>query len=484
MSLSVRLSLSSFFLLFLIALTGCGTGGNGGAGPINGPFSNSSLSGSYTFAFTGVNQFGFLAVAGTFQANGSGTITGGTADINSGNGIFTNQAITGTYNVHNNGQGSLGLTTNAGVFDLDFVLLSNQRALVIRFDNNSTASGVIILQDSSAFSLAALAGTFAFNLSGVDVSGTGADEVSGGVFTVDSSGNLTSGVQDTNNNGSILSNVAMTPAAAAMSAPANGRGTLAITAGGSTLHFVYYVANANELMLLEIDSSPALGGSAFRQTSTAISGSFAFTVAGASNSGVAIVVGGIVNTDGAGNVLNSSTEDANDGGAVSQNVALSGTYSVAANGRGTLSLNGGAANFAIYPSSSGIQLIELDAGSVTSGAAFQQSGSFSNSTIQGNYGQNFTGVVTNSAEIDSVAQFTADGGGHVSGAIDFNNGGSLSSNLALSGAYSVSSNGRGTGVFQSNLGNQNLIFYAVSTTRVLFIEVDSNLPAVGEMDQQ
>lgn len=483
MSLRVRLSLSSFFLLFLIILSGCGGGGSGAAGPINGPFSNSTLSGSYTFAFTGVNQFGFLAVAGSFQANGSGAITGGTADINSGNGIFTNQAIAGTYNVHNNGQGSLGLTTNAGVFDLDFVLLSSQRALVIRFDNNSTASGVIILQDSSAFSLAALAGTFALNLSGVDVSGTGADEVSGGVLTVDSSGNLTSGVQDTNDNGTVSTNVAMTPAAAAMSAPANGRGTLTITAG-STRHFVYYVANANELMLLETDSSPALGGGAFRQTSTAVSGSFAFTVAGASNGGVVIVVGGIINTDGAGNVLNSSTEDANNGGTISQNVALSGTYSVAANGRGTLSLNGGTVNFAIYPSSAGIQVVGIDNNSVTSGAAFQQSGPFSNSTIQGNYGQNFTGVVSNSAEIDSVAQFKADGGGHVSGAIDFNNGGSLNFDVALSGTYSVSNNGRGTGVFQSNLGNQNLIFYVVSSTRVLFIEVDSNLPAVGEMDHQ
>lgn len=483
MWLSVRLSLSSFLvLLFLLVMTGCGTGGNGGATPINGPFSNASLSGSYTFAFTGVNQFGFLAVAGSFQANGSGTITGGTVDINSGNGIFTNQAVAGVYNVHNNGQGSLGLTANAGVFDLDFVLISNQRALVIRFDNNSTASGVIVLQDSSAFSLSALAGTFVFNLSGVDVAGNGADEVSAGLYTTDVSGNLTSGVQDTNDNGTVSTNVAMTPASAAMSTPLGGRGTLTITAGGSTRHFVYYVANANLLMLLETDSTPALGGSAFRQSGTAISGSFAFTIAGTSTGGV-FVAGGIINTDGAGNVLNSSTEDENNGGSITQNLALTGTYSVAANGRGTLSLNSGTINFAIYPSSAGIQLVGIDTNSVTSGTAFQQAEPFSNSTIQGNYGVNFTGVITN-AEIDSVAQFKGDGGGHISGAIDFNNGGGLNSNLALSGTYSVSSNGRGTGVFQSNLGNQNLMFYAVSTTRVLFIEVDSNLPAVGEMDHQ
>ena len=468
--------------LFLLLLTGCG-GGGGAAGPINGPFNNSSLSGSYAFAFTGVNQFGFLAVAGTFQANGSGNITGGTADINSGNGIFTNQALSGTYNVHNNGQGSLGLTTNAGVFDLDFVLVSNQRALVIRFDNNSTASGTIDLQNSAAFSLSSLAGTFALTLSGVDANGNGHTEVSGGVFSVDASGNLNSGVQDTNDNGVITSNIALTPAAAAMSSPTNGRGTLAISAGGNTRHFVYYVADANHLKLVETDLSPALAGDAFRQSGTAISGSFAFTVAGISTGGV-FVAGGIISTDGAGNVLNTSTEDENNGGTVTQNVALTGTYSVAANGRGTLSLNSGAINFAIYPSSSGIQVVELDSNSVTSGAASQQSGSFSNSTINGNYGLNFTGVVSNSSEIDSVAQFAGDGGGHVTGAIDFNSGGNLNSDVALSGNYSMSSNGRGTSVLQSTLGSQNLIFYAVSSTRVLFIEVDSNLPAVGEMDHQ
>src|SRR5215469_16643257 len=121
-------------LFFLVALIGCGGSGGGSAGPINGPFNNSSLNGTYAFSFTGVNTFGFLAVAGSFQANGSGAITGGVVDINSGNGVFTNQSLAGSY----------------------------------RFHNNSTASGSIDRQNSSAFSPAALGGTFAFNLSGID----------------------------------------------------------------------------------------------------------------------------------------------------------------------------------------------------------------------------------------------------------------------------------------------------------------------------
>ena len=478
MSLQVRFGLSSI-LLAVIALAGCGGSGAGTAGPINGPFSNSSLSGSYAFSFTGVNQFGFLAVAGSFQANGSGMITGGTVDVNSGNGIFTNQSVTGTYNVHNNGQATATLVASAGTFDIDFVLISNQHALIIRFDNNSSASGTIDLQTSSAFSLTALAGSFAFNLSGIDAAAN--TEVSAGAFTVDSSGNLTSGVQDTNDHGTLSTNVALTPTAAAMSNPSSGRGTLTIP-GGATLHFAFYVVNANQIKMVETDLSPSLAGDAFRQSGTAISGSFAFTIGGESTGGP-FVAGGIINTDGAGHVLSTSMEDLNNGGSITQNISLSGTYSVAGNGRGTVTLNAGAINLAVYPTTSGVQVLEVDNTVVASGAALQQSGSFSNGTISGNYGMNFTGATVGN-EIDSVGQFSADGTGHVTGAVDFNNGGALSSNLSLSGSYSVAANGRATGTLQSSLGTQNVLFYAVSNTRILFIEVDSNLVAVGEIDHQ
>src|SRR5690348_6823388 len=245
------------FSVLVLALAGCGGGSNGGANPINGPFNNASLSGSYAFSFSGVNQAGFLGVAGSFQANGSGTITAGRVDVNSGTGVFTNQSITGTYNVHNNGQGTATLTTSAATFNIDFVIISSQHALLIRFDNNSTASGSIDLQTSSAFSLSALAGTLVFNTSGIDSGGH--SEGSAGVFVLDTSGNLTSGVEDINDFGTLNTNVALVPTSAAMSSPVNGRGTLTIT-GGSTFHFVYYIVNANQLNLVEVDFSPVLAG--------------------------------------------------------------------------------------------------------------------------------------------------------------------------------------------------------------------------------
>ncbi len=483
MSLRGRVALA-LIVFCMFSLTGCGLFnlGNlfgGGGGGATGTFSDTSLTGSYAFSFSGANQSGFLAVAGSFEANGSGKITGGTIDINSGAGIFTDQAITGTYAVSSSGLGTATLTASAGTFDIAFVIVSTQNALMTRFDTSATGSGAIALQSSSAFSLSALAGTFAFDLSGADAPGTGAAEASAGVFTVNTSGNLSNGVEDTDDDGVVSADVTLAPASLAMTTPTTGRGTLAI----GTRNFAYYVVNANQLMLVETDLAPALAGNAFRQSATPISGSFAFTVEG-ENTGGAFVSGGIINTDGAGHVLNTSVLDVNNEGVVTENGALSGAYSVAANGRGTMSLNSGAINFAIYPSTNGVLLLEIDSNIVSSGTALQQSGTFSNTSVSGNYGMNFSGVVVGSGEIDSVAQFDANADGSAPGTVDYNVDGTLSSNLALTDAYAITSSGRGTASLSSSAGAQTLIFYVVSSTQVLFIDVDTTLVGVGQAIHQ
>src|SRR5262249_1175356 len=116
--------------------------------------------------------------------------------------------------------------------------------------------------------------------------------------------------------------------------------------------------------------------------------------------------------------------------------------------------------------------------------AFNQTGPFSTTTLSGTYGMNLTGVTSANNEIDSTAQFSADGAGRLNGALDINNGGALVSNLSLSGSYSIAANGRGTGTLNSSFGPQNVILYVVSSGRVLFIEIDSDLVAVGEMEHQ
>jgi hypothetical protein len=158
-----KLLFAVFVVSLLMVLSGCGAGSNfvGGQNPppVTGPYTNANLNGTYAFLIRGTNT-SFFAVAGSFQANGAGVITAGTEDINSpGTGILMNNvAITGTYTVLADGRTTATINSAAGNFVLDFVLLSNQHGLAMRFNNSATAAGAIDLQDSSAFSATVLQG--------------------------------------------------------------------------------------------------------------------------------------------------------------------------------------------------------------------------------------------------------------------------------------------------------------------------------------
>ncbi|HEV2962143.1 MAG TPA: hypothetical protein VG649_09990 [Candidatus Angelobacter sp.] len=484
--LLLRRSLLLLAILALLALAGCGGSGVQLAPRPMGPFSASSLSGMYAVSLTGVNSFGFFAFAASFQADGHGSIVSGVEDLNSGSGVFTNIALNGSYTVGADGRGVANINSAAAAITLDFVMISSRRALVVRFNNNSTASGSLDLQDSSAFSNTTIQGAFAFNLAGIDARGN--TFATTGNFAPDGSGNISSGFQDLNDSGTISTNQSLT-GSYNVAGNANGRGTVTLATSVGTLNFVAYVVNANQLKLMEFDTTPVLAGDAFRQqgpfSNTTLSGPAAFTVGGSNSVARPFVAGGVISADGAGNIT-SGVEDINNNGAVSQNLAVTGTYTIAANGRGTLTLNSsaGMSQFAIYPSMGGQMLLEIDTAATSSGTAFAQQGTpFSAGSVQGAYGFNLTGVNAGT-EIDSIAQFSADGVGQLTGALDLNNNGALSNSLALKSSYSVAANGRGTAALQSSAGTQNIVFYVLSNSRVLLIESDTNPVSVGEFEHQ
>ena len=115
MRASKRFPLFVATIAVLMAISGCGGGGSHLSFPTpQGTFTNANLSGPYAFSYTGSDAGGFLAVAGSFQADGSGHITSGMQDINSGAAVRTNAAITGTYAVRPDGRGSATLNSPAG----------------------------------------------------------------------------------------------------------------------------------------------------------------------------------------------------------------------------------------------------------------------------------------------------------------------------------------------------------------------------------
>src|ERR1051325_6256040 len=145
MAFHARFPLFVAVAIFLAIFTGCGGGGNSlSFPPPQGSFTNASLSGPFAFSYTGSDGAGFLAVAGSFQADGAGRITSGMQDVNSGFGIFTNASITGTYSVRADGRGSANLNSPAGNSVIDFVIVSGGHALITRFDANAARSRAIL----------------------------------------------------------------------------------------------------------------------------------------------------------------------------------------------------------------------------------------------------------------------------------------------------------------------------------------------------
>jgi hypothetical protein len=179
--------------------------------------------------------------------------------------------------------------------------------------------------------------------------------------------------------------------------------------------------------------------------------------------------------------------DANNNGVVNQNLSTAGTYSLSASGRGTLTLSSslGTSNFVIYPTaSSGVLVMEIDTNPLVSGTAYgQQTTGFSASTLNGTYGYNGSGVASGS-EIDSIAQFTANGSGVLKGTLDINAPGSLVGGSTLNGTYNLTASGRGTAFLSSCTASQNFVVYAVNSSQVLLLEIDSNPITLGIFAQQ
>jgi hypothetical protein len=487
MPVNKRLPLYFAAAIALLTIAGCGGGNSVSFPPPQGSFTNAKLTGPFAFSYTGSDAGGFLSVAGSFVADGAGHITSGTEDINSLTHVPPNAAISGTYLVRADGRGTITLNSSAaGTSTLDFVIVAGGHALVTRFDNRATGSGTIDQQTTSAFSNAVLAGPFAFSLSGIDTGGV--PLAVSGVFTSDATGALTSGLDDSNDNGLVVTN---DPLTGSIPVTSTGRGTATLNTSHGTLTFAYYVVDANHLKIVETNAIPALGGEAFRQTgpftNASVSGPFAFTVAGVDLLNFnPFVAGGVLTSDGAGNIT-SGIEDFNDAGSFSTAVPFTGTYAVAASGRGTLTLNtaAGTFSFLIYPSSGGVLVLEIDSRFLTSGTALQQQTTpFTAASFQGTYGMNFDAAAGGGSELDSIAEFTADGVSKLTGIIDINNSGGITFGQSMTGTFVANSNGRNAMSLQTPLGVQNMIVYLVNGNRALFIEADGNLVAAGDIRHQ
>jgi hypothetical protein len=501
----VFLAVISITGLFLTA--GCGSSGSPGlSNPVG--FNTGSFSGTYVISIAGTDVTGngsYFAITGTIGPDGSGNIKTGTVDINDTalGGVFTGQAVSGgSYSVTPDGRGRGSFATPEGTFGFDFVLTSTSHGLITRFDNNGSGSGTIDLQGSATQSAL---GAMAFSLSGVDASQQPFGSV--GAFTLDSNGNITSGTgtEDFNDDSNSASSGATGANLTGTVSVGSGTfGTAQLTSALGTLTFDVWPIDSTHLKLIETDSSRyASAGDAFTQQSSLPSGQVVYTVSGIDGTGAPIAAGGFYTF--AGGSLSAGLEDYNDAGTLATLQNLNGSCTTLTDGRCSLTLtgfsNGTSAPshvFAAYPSSGGIQLLEVDGLGLLQGAAFAQSATAL--TTSGNYGLNISGVNSDGegdvGEVDDIAQFIVNGATgnstDIKGKLDENsllNGLVTGSTLAGSNAPDSPAEGRGTISVSANnpatfLGGLTLQYYVVDSSTVLTIEVDSQQLAVGTFQLQ
>jgi hypothetical protein len=203
--------------------------------------------------------------------------------------------------------------------------------------------------------------------------------------------------------------------------------------------------------------------------------------------GARVVVGQII-ADGKGSVSGSWTMSLN--GALS-NGALTGTYSIAKNCTGTLTMNNedfSPADFAIVIDDGhhGFQMLQTDSGTAQPGFAVAQGNATCGLTGKKQVlATNLLGTAYPSTDIVAiVGQVTLDGKGNITGSGTFSVGGVISSN-AVRGTYAVNGNCTGTVQIVPN-GGSPLNFNSVVVEggkQVLLIESDNNTTVSGEVQE-
>jgi hypothetical protein len=496
------------FVLLLAAVCGAGCAGQTSVAPTvpdppNSTGNNAALHGNYAFTFSGITGNGAVssvfASVGRFTADGAGNLASGELDTNTVAGGQAAQSFTGTYEIAADNRGVMTLDLSGGSTKLAFAMLANGNARLIEFDasggTGTIGSGTIEKADDTAFSSAHITGDYAFGVAGFDnVNNRASIE---GRFTSNGTGGLTNAMGDVNAYGTEYP-MTFTTANYAVSNAATGRGTMTFvfTFGGmpGIMNFVFYVVNSGKFFVMENDpvttATPLVNGVALQQqmpaggfTNASLNGNIVISLAGlslcGSGPGVPKAVAGLLTTDGNGSL--SMTYDENYCRAPNSVTDALGTYSVASNGRASITI-GGYSVVAYLVNLNQVFLSISDANVLFGAGEPQSSVSFTNASLEGTYAGYATNPVDYGVTVFS-GEFAASGAsptGTMNGTEDIGSPNGPNSGVAFSATYSISAsptNGRGTMTVTSGAGGKAII-YVISPSKFVMLPLSDPNPAI------
>lgn len=485
---------------------------------------DSLLSGPFVMLLTASNSSsGAFALGGYLSGDGSGNVSGSTLDLvapNLNGGVVS--VLASTYSIGPDGRGQIQLNTSnagsgfgvnaSGTFILSVVFVTPQHALLTETDSSGTASGTLDKQNASGFT--GFSGAYSLQLSGYVAAGP--NYFVGSALTIPSA-SAYSYITDQSNNG-VVTSVPFTTVSSGLpvaGGPAPGSYTftsLNLGLGPVFSSFDVWVIDATHFVVTDWRNTPALFGYLTAQPSSpALSGTYAFTEAGATAAGQPQAAGGIVTCGSSGTLDVVSL-----GGTPLTNQAVNATCTAPANGRGLISISagsgastGGVSQFAAYPTTDqGLYLIELDGGAAGTsgpsgaGVALPQTlpAPFSASALQGAYASKFAASTALGSQV-FAGQILADGVSALNGTADVNSFNATaappvatpSSGAALGGSFTAAADGRfsltfaiapASGQPAPQITPLNPACYIVDANTCLLLGLDTSAPGTGILQLQ
>jgi hypothetical protein len=453
--------------------------------------SESLLSGQYAFTLSGFNAMGYLAVVGSFTADGTGKITAGEVDSNGALGAQSGIPITSSgssYSVGANNLGCATIVTPFYTFNTRFSLgtISSSTATagrMIEWETGSSAyiaAGQIGLQTASSFSGGISSGSYVFKESGVDGSAGNGRMGGVGVLSV-SSGSITAGEVDMNDAGTLQNITGIT--GTYTGADTSGRFTMSVeipTVGTSQV--AGYMASSSSFVFLTMNSLSSMGALAGQMNqqsvpaggfgNSSLSGNLVAYQTGLNGGGSGGAASlDLLNANGSGSLTGTSYYDG--GGTLKTPSAITATYSVASNGRTTLTSAGNQPPVLYIAGPSGGYMLTQDTDVGIGAFQPQATGPFSTADLPAKYCVGDV-EVTNQAEMVSAGAGTFNGSGTTSYTGNFTS--TTLQDSDRSGTTTITVNSDGTISSQSN-GVIDIIIIS-STKFVGLTDESDNYPTV------
>jgi hypothetical protein len=219
------------------------------------------LSGNYTFLMTGFRGGGGAVHAGSISIDANTGAVTGVEDYKDPHGTTVEEVLTsGTCVNRETNTGVLTLTgPTLGSLLYDFSAtppdsngVIHSAGLQLIHSGGDSGSGQMLLQQLTGAPTTPLAGNYAFGLFGIDAQENHYGMI--GRFTGSATGAISSGLVDANGL-TALSAAALT---GTVSAPdAHGRGTLTLQSGAQSTGLAYYIVDTSRMFLIDIDPTPS-----------------------------------------------------------------------------------------------------------------------------------------------------------------------------------------------------------------------------------